>query len=180
MKKLRNKVIATFIVMMFAFMATVGTTYAYWVSIVNAPIIETQTPDVIVGSGEDVIINVIVSETNVDTKVLVPTGRVIDINTQTDSITVEYTVIWVEDTRLNGVEDANINAVVSNIQVNGVANPFTLVQVIPGDNPTTIAHKSIIIFTFVVTLNEPADLEQYDAVAGKTITFDINFTVSPN
>ena len=171
MKKLRNKVIATFIVMMFAFIATVGTTYAYWASVINAPAIAEQIPDVVIGSGETVTMNVIVSETNIDTKVLVPSGRVIYIKTQTESITVTYEVIWVEDTRLNGIEDASITAVVDNIQVDGVANPFALVEVTPGTNPTTISHTSTITFTFIVTLNEPANLEQYNAVAGKKITF---------
>ena len=178
MKNLKRKNLVLVLLVLFA-LAVSGTTYAYWASSVAAPTLGTETPDVVIGAGEAVTMNVIVNETSVDSKVLVPTGRVVDALTQSASITVEYTVAWVLDSRLNGVADAAISAAVSNIEVGGVANPYTLITVTPGTNPTTIAHEGTAVFTFVVTMNEPANVTEYNAVASETITFDLTFTVTP-
>ncbi len=153
--------------------------FAYWVSGVIGWK-QTATPDVTVGVGKSVTISVDLSRTDGNTKVLVPAGRVVDSNAQTDSVTVTYTVKWNENSLLNGIVDANIAAAVTNITVGGVANPYSLITVTPSGNPTTIAHKETVTFTFIVTLTEPANKTQYDAVANKTIAFDIDFSITPN
>jgi len=178
MKNLKRKNLVLALLVLFA-LAVTGTSYAYWASSVAAPTLGVKTPDVVIGSGEAVTMNVTVNETNIDSKVLVPTDRVIDTLTQAASITVEFTVAWLSDSRLEGVADADISAVVSNIKVGGVANPYTLITVTPGTNPTTIAHEGTAVFTFVVTMDEPDNVTEYNAVAGKIITFDLTFTVTP-
>jgi hypothetical protein len=157
---------------------TSGFTYAFWAAGVTGNDTDV-TGTVNIGTGEAVTVSMTVNETTTAGQILVPAGFEVDPG-EVDAVTVSFTVKWNDDAALDGIADATVAALVSNIQVNGVANPYSLVTITPSvSNPTTIALNATVTFSFVITLTEPANATQYTAVAGLPITFDINFSVTP-
>lgn len=178
MKNLKRRNVVLVLLVLFA-LAVSGTTYAYWASSVNGVVVETVNNKINIGEGDAVTVSVNITDTSTYTKKLVPnTPEVTAGEGETKSITVSYSVVWNNNNLLDGVADQTISAVVSNIQVGGVANPYSLITVTPGTNPTTIGMGDTVEFIFTVTMAEPANVEQYNAVANKAITFNITFDIA--
>jgi len=175
MKNLKKRNLVLILLVLFA-LAISGTTYAYWASSVS-DFEETVNNEINIGTGEAITISVDISDSEVFTDKLVPT-TVTPGTGETNSITVTYTVTWNDDALLEGTADVAVSALVSNIQVGGVANPYSLVSVTPVLSPTTIGLGATVTFTFDVTMSEPANVTEYDAVANQAITFDITFNVN--
>jgi len=85
------------------------------------------------------------------------------------SLVYNYTV------RLDKATIADLNLAVA---VDNISNP--LVSVVANPTSTTINKDGVTLTTVVVTvtLNDPADLAAYTAIANSTVTFDITFTAS--
>lgn len=177
MKNLKRRNVVLVLLVLFA-LAVSGTTYAYWASSVNG-VEETVNNEIIIGEGDAVTVNVDITDTSTYTEKLVPNTPEVTVEAgETKSITVSYSVVWNNDALLDGVADQAISATVSNILVGGVANPYSLITVTPGANPTTIGMGDTVVFTFTVTMAEPANVTEYNAVANQTITFDITFDIA--
>ncbi|PKK88788.1 MAG: hypothetical protein CVV62_01765 [Tenericutes bacterium HGW-Tenericutes-7] len=177
MKNLKRRNVVLVLLVLFA-LAVSGTTYAYWASSVNG-VQETVNNEINIGQGDAVTINVDITDPQTFTDKLVPnTPEVTAGAGETKSIVVSYSVTWNNDALLDGVADQAISAVVSNIQVGGVANPYSLITVTPGSNPTTIGMGDTVVFTFTVTMAEPGNVTEYNAVANQAITFDITFDIA--
>ncbi len=175
MKNLKRRNVVLVLLVLFA-LAVSGTTYAYWASSVNG-VEETVNNEIIIGEGDAVTVSVDITDPETHSDKLVPT-TVTPGTGETNSVVVSYSVVWNNDDLLDGVADQAISATVSNILVGGVANPYSLITVTPGANPTTIGMGDTVVFTFTVTMAEPADVFEYNAVANQTITFDITFDIA--
>ena len=177
MKNLKRRNVVLVLLVLFA-LAVSGTTYAYWASSVNG-VSETVNNQVNIGEGDAVTVNVDITDPQTFTDKLVPnTPEVVAGEGEVKEITVSYSVTWNNDDLLNGIADQAVSAVVSNIQVGGVANPYSLITVTPGANPTKIGLGQTVVFTFTVTMAEPANVTEYNAVANQAITFDITFDIA--
>lgn len=165
LKKLRNKVIAAFVVMMFALATTVGVTYAWW-DMLQAERTETDVIDL--GTGGTISIDATVNSGT--GKTLVPSGVTMGPNDVT-SITLTYT-IGLDKQYTNPLA---LSATATNILIDGSATYASLVSIaISGD--TTINGDADATVELTITLGMPADQTAYNAVAGKAITFTVTFT----
>lgn len=165
LKKLRNKVIAAFAVMIFALATTVGVTYAYW-DMLTAQ--RTEDDIITLGSGGTISIYATVnSETG---KTLVPSGVPLGVNDVT-SVTLTYTI------RLNKqyTSPLALSATVTNILIDGSPTYASLVS-IPVSGDITINGGADATVVLTITLTEPTSQEAYNAIAGKAITFTVTFT----
>lgn len=155
-----------------------GFTYAFWAGTITDGT-GSAAGSVQIGEGEPVTIAVSVGAQDGSTLDLVPAGFIEDTEAQDDEIIVTFAVTWTDDDALAGIADADLLASVTNIEVGGVANPYTLISVVPsGLNASTIGLGNTVVLSFVVTMGEPADQTEYTAVAGKEITFDLTFSVN--
>lgn len=175
MKKRKNLIVGVLIFISILFS---GFTYAYWAS----SVIE-KSEDVLgtveVGTGEVITVEVVLGAQGGDTLDLVPT-TVTPLASQSSSIETSFTVEWSDNDLLDGIADADVSVLIENIKVNEVANPHSLISVVEKvGNPTTIRLGDTVTFYFIITMTEPADVDQYEDVAGLPITFDLTFTVDP-
>ena len=92
----------------------------------------------------------------------------------TYEVVLTYTVVFSADIQ----EELTLEVTVDNILVGGVSNPYGLISAIVS-NPGLIQNDEVIV-TVTISIDEsgllPADYEAaYLAIAGKSITFDIEF-----
>lgn len=176
MKKRKNLVVGLLI--MLSLLVT-GFTFAYWASSINADS-ESVVGTVEIGTGEAITVEVVLGGQGGDTLDLVPT-TVTPLAGQSNSIEISFTVKWSNNDLLDGIADAGVSVLIENIEVNDVVNPYSLISVVKkSGNPTTIGLGDTVTFYFVITMSEPVDIIEYDAVAGLPITFNLTFTVDPN
>ncbi|MCK9575952.1 MAG: hypothetical protein M0R51_08410 [Clostridia bacterium] len=107
---------------------------------------------------------------------LIPASAV-ETEGDTYSVVLTYTVKF-EDVL---EEELDLGVTVSNILVDGVANPFGLISIVV-DNPGVIQNEDVVV-TLTVTIDDsellPADYEAaYEAIAEKTISFNIAFAAT--
>jgi hypothetical protein len=153
-----------------------GFTYAFWAGTITDGVNDIPG-SVQIGEGEPVTIQVAIGAQGGDTEVLVPT-TVTPLEGQSNSIEISFIVTWTNDPALTGIADADVSVLIENIEVDGVENPYTLISVVEkSGNPETIALGAQVTFYFVITMSEPSNQEQYTAVAGKEITFDLTFSI---
>lgn len=164
MKELKRKVIATFIAMLFMFIATVGVTYAWWNTLTY-----TEAEQVELGEGDTII----VSETLAGTGILIPAGQ-----TPTGSEVVE--VVFTYDVSINteALEAGTTTLSVSttNVLIGGDSTHSALINFsITGPTELTETPGTI---TVTVTLTEPVDQATYEAIKNQIVTFDLVFTIA--
>lgn len=165
LKKLRNKVIAAFAVMMFALVTTVGVTYAWWDML---QVERTETDVINLGTGGTISIDATVN--NETGKTLVPSGVPLGTSDVT-SVTLTYT-IGLDKQYATALK---LTTVVSNILIDGNPTYASLVTIaVSGD--TTINGNADATVVLTITLGMPADEIAYNAVAGEAITFTVTFT----
>jgi hypothetical protein len=172
--------------------AVSGFTFAFWASSVTGNN-DTATGTVTIGEGNEVSTSVVVAdEAGGATALLVPVGHAVDTNE------VEYVILQFEVDWNSTGEDANgtvgtLSFVQSNVLIDSLATYNSLVNLtyqvggtvtggtLNGDGSTDIiADGSTVIVYVKVTLTEPDNQTEYDAVATKNITFTGTFTVNPN
>ena len=165
MKKLRIKVISSFLVVVFALVLTMGVTYAWWNMLTS-----TQNEQVELGAGDEII----VTENTSGTGKLIP-------DTQTPTGDEVTEVVFVYDVSVNEeAEEAgvtNLAVVAENILIDGDGTYSYLVNIDVTPSSTTLTTTSTQV-TVTVTLQEPANETEYDAIVNKIITFDVVFTIS--
>lgn len=182
--KSRKSVIGLLVLLAFIF--TSGT-FAYWASSVNGPADGTTTGNVTIGSGEAVETSFTLTDTNVAGGALVPAAQLTNSPSgSVDNVTVNYGVQWVEDgttSQLDGTSSTApltitwvITATNGVDDVSALANSLIVVTPDAGNATNLTLDAASQNVSFVITMNEPADQAEYNAISGATIT--ITFTYS--
>ena len=202
MKKLITSILTFALVL-----ATLGTaTFAWWAGMIVAPDDETEVVTIEVGMAEDVQTEIdlgdILAQTN---GTLVPVGRKDNsIGTNpVEEVTFQQQVTWKEiiaeaNSQLNSNVDivtGTLKIEVGDILIDGSLNHESLVniQIDVGNGfvdlrpgvTRTMTIEEVQTFSYRVTLTEPSNFAQYQAVAGKNIEFTITYsmhqsTIDPN
>ena len=149
------------------FLVLIGGTagaFAWWDSL------ETTENDVTIGVGEGVTISVDLDAQTSGS--LVPDGVIMKTGDITSSaITFNVTL---DPTDLE--EELDLQAEVNNIEI-GESDTYASLVNASVDNPGTI-QNDLVVVTVTVTLDEPEDQTEYDAIKNSDITFDVTFTAS--
>lgn len=173
-----RKLVVGLLVMLAVVMSTL--TFAYWASGISGDD-DVASQTITVGTGEAVTTTVVLSKDSQTSGVLVPAGRADNSveGTAVESVVIQYTVTLDEDQDNNTFDgdEATLSVAYSNLLVDGVADTYDLVN-ISLSYTATIAVDGTQTVTITVTLDEPANQTEYDAVAGLDITFDLTFTAS--
>jgi len=171
---MKSKKLAIGLLVMLALVVTTGT-FAFWASGISGNN-NSATGTVNVGTGEAVTTTVNVSAQSGG--VLVPSGRAT--TGQVETVTLTFPVTWVEDGTNNSFDgnSATLAASISNIQINGSATYASLVNTSISNPGSITLDGSAVNVEITVTLTEPSNQTEYDAVAGQAITFDVTFTVT--
>lgn len=160
MKKQTLKILVIAFVVVMLVSAT-SLSYAYWDSLA-------YSTDIDINLGENTVLTVTVDGNTAEGKTLVPEGVLMGAN-DVDSVSFNYTAA-LSKTPENPA-DFNIDIIEDSIKIGGDDTYGYLVN-ITIDAPELISDTASI--TITVTLSEPSDEVEYNAIAGKAITFDIS------
>lgn len=160
------KKLAIILVALFAFGGTVSA-YAWWDQLDQAAVDQTLT----IGSRTN--LGLTVNASAEAEKTLVPDEALLGVN-DVKSYTFTYTLVL--DKQL--ATDQNLDATVSNIEVGGVINPGSAINVVVGYDTQIINADSPVTVTLTVTMANPIDETQYNLLANQPIVFDVDFTVN--
>ena len=168
------------------FAISISSIYAFWAGIVNSPEDASESQEITIGSGQDVNTQIDVSGTLAsEGKMLVPSGKaalsVGGVDKNVESFEVSYQVYWKElDTEIIASDD-NVKG---NLEVTavptiiGAENYSDLVHAtVEPASAEIVADGEMVEVKLVVTLDEPATKEIYDAIVGKQINMDLSFSV---
>jgi len=165
LKELRKKVIVAFITLMIALVASVGATYAYWHNYIQTQ----DVADIVIGEGATFSVSVTAAPPA--GKTLVPFGipKTAD---QVDTITLIYDVEL--DVDLDSAVDLTVTYDALLLGVVDTYNDLVNIEITPS---MTAIQNDVVTITVTVTIDEPADEAEYNAVVGQDITFSLVFTV---
>lgn len=166
MKKLRRKLLSLLVVILLAFFATVGVTYAYWNMLVR-----TETPIVTISEGDEIIVNV----TTEGSGKLIPVGQIPTAGEVT-SIVFEYEVSINQPA--SDALATTLTVDVQNVLIGGVSTYASLANIVVTPDPLPTLSTTAVTVTVTITLTEPSDQVAYDAIKNQNITFDLVFTAS--
>lgn len=144
--------------------------YAYWGGLINGSSAN-NNETIEIGEGQEITTEVKLTKTVVGGK-LVPEGRVVDEDTEVDEVVLTFDVLWTdEDAASHGADG------VLTITPSFDINPANLLKVVvDGDGAITAGTTKTV--TLTITLDEPANLTEYDSVANQEFTLEITFSVS--
>jgi hypothetical protein len=182
---MKSKKLTLSILLLFALVVSTAT-YAYWASNINGPANETTTGTVNIGEGKTVTTSfVLTGESNTGGK-LVPANQLANSETgSVDQVVISYDIRWTEDgenTQLDGTTStANITAtpVVTVVNASGTDVTSTvgdLIQITNEANPTNLTLDAAAeTFSYVITMTEPANQAEYNAIVNGTVTITITY-----
>ncbi|MDC0558993.1 hypothetical protein OAO42_01125 [Candidatus Izimaplasma bacterium] len=188
MNSLRKRVIALLI--MLAVVVTSGT-FAYWASYVEGTSTE-AVGTLEVGSGDVVETRFDLSNDYNSGGLLVPVDQAVNSNVgAVEAIDLSFDVKWVEDeatTQMLGVDSVGQITIehVLSITLNGevldattYANIYDLINVIYNSNNATelTLDATASTFAFQITMDEPADQEEYNLIANAEISVTFTYTI---
>ncbi len=108
-------------------------------------------------------------------KALVPTGKVRNALSETDSHVYVYTVTLDQQV----TTDLTLTATINNLEIDGLTENAGLANVevtYTGANGQALNNDSDVVVTVTVTLTEPGTDVQYNAIKTTDITFDVDFS----
>ena len=168
MKRNKNKIkLLTASLMAFLSLgAMTTTTYAYWNMLVK-----TEDAVVNIGEGLETIVDATVFAP--EGKELVPSGTITDNATQVDEVELKYEV------KLSKAVSAalDLEVVASQVEIGGDPTYANLVNIVI-DAPAQLGGVAPQEVTVTLTITEPANETEYNAIVNKAITFRLTFTVS--
>lgn len=179
MKKTRNLVLLIALALVLV-AGAVGGGYAYWQGAVSAPTDVTQSGTIEIGTAKDVTTKITVSG-GTSGQHLVPAGRAdhSEEDTAVESITLNLTAKWEEDgTAIEADANGTLTVTASNILIGGNATHKDKVKITITPSSPAITLAGEVAVEVVITLTEPADATEYEAIAGKQITFDLVFNIT--
>lgn len=143
--------------------------YAYWGGSISE-LSKDDNETVEIGEGQDVITTVKLTKEVAGGK-LVPSGRKVEA-TDVEEVVLTFDVLWTD-------EDAASHGAVGELTITTSfeeGNPANLLNVVVNGDGEIIAGTAQTI-TLTITLDEPANLAEYELVAGKIFTLAITFSV---
>jgi len=183
-----KKIVVRLLVMLVVAMSTF--TFAYWASSVNGNV-DTATGTVTIGSGSAVSTTVTVGDVT-NAGELVPAGMAAySSGSPVEYVMLSFSVAWTEAVGLADGTVSTLSFAESNVLIDGLATYAGSVNIsyqiggtvtgstfnADGSTDITLNGDSVTVFV-LVTLDEPADITEYTAVAGADITFTGTFTVA--
>ena len=188
MKNLKRKNLVLALLVVLA-LAVAGTTYAYWASSINVPENTTSTGTVTVGTGNAVETSYVLTPGTTTGGALVPASQLSNSPSGSVSeVVVDYDVQWVEDgttSQLTGTTSTapiTVTYLVTVLDSDGTTDQTALVSDLVVVTPALGNATGLTLdaatqnFVFTITMTEPANQAEYDAISGATIT--ITFTYS--
>lgn len=166
---------------------TSGFTYAFWAAGVTGPDAQVADGTINVGTGESITTSVVLTGDNFSGGVLVPAtfgGGGSDV----ESVSIPLTVAWNASDALGALDGSTTTGtlqitVTVTATKGGSAVEQTLVDelvnVVRSDalgNSITLGASAMSV-GYTVTLDEPANLADYNAISGAVITVSFSFTV---
>jgi len=148
--------------------------YAYWgESIKGSSADDNETIEI--GEGQEITTYVDLTKTvDGDERKLVPEGRVVDEDTEVDKVVLTFDVLWTDEKEASKGADGNLTITTSfGDEPEPGANLLNVV--VNGGGAITAGATQTI--TITITLTEPADVDEYESVAGKEFTLAITFSV---
>lgn len=172
-----------------------GGGYAYWAGSVTAPTGVDKNDTVTIGEGQPVTSKLTVGDA-AGTGILVPVGHDVEVD-DVEYVVLTHSVKWEENgTALATGHAGTLSAalVADSVEIAGDDTYADLVNITiqvggtaPVDDGVVATASSAIyldgaavVVYILVTLDEPADQTEYDAIAGEDITFEVEFSVSPS
>ena len=187
-KKSRKKVIA--LLLMLSLVLSTGT-FAYWASTVEGTSME-ATGTLTVGSGDTVeTVFDLTNELN-SGGLLVPDGQAINSGKEAvEAIDLSFDIQWLEDeemTQMLGVDSVGQIVIVDQVVImldgevldqKEYSNIYDLVNVIYNSKNVTelTLDADATTFSFQITLDEPADQEEYNLIANAEISVTFGYTI---
>jgi hypothetical protein len=160
--KTKTKSVTILIVVMLVVISALmtGVTYAYWNSLQTNETIELNL-------GEGTVISVNLDSNTADGKNLVPAGVLMG-EDDVDSVSFTFTAALTKA----AAQDANfsVSVVEGTLKVGGAVTHAGLINV-SFEAPETITDDAE--FTVTITMNEPKNPDEYNAIANKAVTFNI-------
>ena len=155
-----KKLFLSVVMLLFTAIMLVGATWAYWdmLQVTESEIIE-------IGKGRTVVVNAVAEVP--EGKTLVPAGVAMGANDITE-IVLTYNVIT--------SENFNLNVKIENFKIGESTDEYNLVNIVVGEYISTNVNNVNQVITVTITLTEPANITEYNAIINKNITFDVVFT----
>ncbi len=186
-KNSRKKVIA--ILVMLSLVLTTGT-FAYWASYVEGTDAEV-TETLVVGSGDTIETTFDISDDNTIGGLLVPVGQAVNSSLYAiEEINLSFDVQWYEDedqTQTYGIDsigqiviDHELLIVIDGEELDhdDYSDIYDLVNVLYSeDNATDMYLDNTDSFSFQITMDEPANQEEYNLIAFAEISVTFSFTI---
>lgn len=191
MKKTKKLLLVA--LLMFLVAAATGGAYAYWAGSVNTPTAESDVVSVKVGEAKALATELTLNSGSVtDGKYLVPTGQLANSTLPSDapagaelkeSIVVTYQVDWEASGTgsadgATGTLTAEVDSSVG-IKINDNATSLISVAFAYQGSSQSIVLGTTKTVTVTITMSEPANKTEYDAVINQPITIPIKFSVAP-
>lgn len=148
---------------MLSLITLVGATWAYWDMLKV-----TKSETITIGEGRIVVKAEAVVPAG---KTLVPAGVIMGV-TDIDEINLTYKV----KTSAKLGENLSLSVTIENKEIGGDTTYSNLVNIVVGTYQSTDINSSEQVITVTISLTEPANLTEYNAIVNKNITFDIVFT----
>ena len=142
----------------------IGVSYAYW-----SRLTAERNNTVIIGEGTEVILTAVVEPE--EGKVLVPAGNALGAN-EVESVTMVYNVRLSQQ----AAQNLELSVDVSDVQI-GESGALAHLVNIAVTHVEFINNQNVQV-QVVVTLTEPANEAEYNAVINKAITFKLTFSAS--
>lgn len=154
-----------------------GSTYSYWASSFAYTAGAERNPSLTIGSGKPVQTHINVTGDDFQGKVLVPEGRIGDsVETAVDKVTIEYKVNWASE-NTNAAKGAVDKLIVNTGKaLIGNSNEYghlINVDVKQGNGAEIKVDSEGVTIILEVTLTEPQNVTEYEAIAGKEISIPL-------
>lgn len=141
------------------------TSFAYWDELTKE-----DELSVVIGEGKTLVVS---NDKVVPAgKTLIPVGKIKGVN-DIDSVELEYTV----SLNAASITDLNLNVIASEILI-GDSDLYSSLVNVDISNPGSIVAGKTATVLVTVTLNEPTNQTEYDAIINKTISFKLAFTAA--
>lgn len=165
---MKRKVLGGLIVLLFSFVAAIGTTFAFW-----DVLTKTNDPVIVIGEGLETTLTV--GDIVPAGKFLVPSGVILGANDIT-SVVLTYNVKVNQKAVDTSYTDLTVSA--SNILIGGSATYSGLVNIIiTPTSPITVGTTDTLV-TVTITLTAPANVTEYNIIKNSNITFTLTFQVA--
>lgn len=173
-----------FILVIFAFLLSIGTAFAYWAGTLKSAT-KTDNNNIDIGYAEEVTTEIDLTKIMQTEGSLVPEDRT-DVSgpNAVEQIDLEFNVRWLdtENQTQGGTFTGALLVVVDNIKVNNDIDPISALLnfgITYTPTHTITLNGDPVKVIIEITLTEPGSIAEYNAIKEANITFDVVFTVTP-